>query len=387
MNATAPASEQQADRAASTGNLGGARDLLKQAIREVPGRMESWMKLAMVHRALGETAEALGAIAGALRIAPLDFGALLTKAHLLDLAGRADEADLAFGHALAQKPDPGRIPSQMAPAVAKAEERYGAYQQRMLTQLREAAGAQQVADEAEQRRLKRFCTNIARTTRVFHSEPTHFHYPHLVEAEFHDEKHFPWIAAIEAATDDIRAELQAVLAAEAAELVPYIEYPDDLPLRQWKELNRSRDWTAIHLLRSGERIEANTRHCPRTMELLRTVPQPEVPGRAPNAMFSLLAPHTRIPPHNGVDNSRLVVHLPLIVPPDCGFRCGAETRQWEEGRIFVFDDTIEHEAWNDSDELRVVLIFDTWHWGLSETERRALPAIMTATQADASGGL
>jgi aspartyl/asparaginyl beta-hydroxylase (cupin superfamily) len=104
-------------------------------------------------------------------------------------------------------------------------------------------------------------------------------------------------------------------------------------------------------------------------------------------MFSLLAPGTRIPPHTGVANTRLVCHLPLIVPPGCGFRVGAETRQWEPGKAFVFDDTIEHEAWNDSAELRVVLIFDVWPWALGEAERRAVAAVMARSDAPTSDSL
>jgi aspartyl/asparaginyl beta-hydroxylase (cupin superfamily) len=93
-------------------------------------------------------------------------------------------------------------------------------------------------------------------------------------------------------------------------------------------------------------------------------------------MFSLLAPRTRIPPHVGVSNARLVCHLPLIVPEGCWFRVGAETRAWTSGEAFVFDDTIEHEAMNDSDALRVVFIFDIWHYDLGEAERESVAALI-----------
>jgi aspartyl/asparaginyl beta-hydroxylase (cupin superfamily) len=102
-------------------------------------------------------------------------------------------------------------------------------------------------------------------------------------------------------------------------------------------------------------------------------------------MFSLLAPRTRIPPHTGVANTRLVCHLPLIVPPDCGFRCGATTRQWVVGETFVFDDTIEHEAWNDSGELRVVLIVDLWPPALDAVEREAVARMIAATGVSFTG--
>ena len=104
-------------------------------------------------------------------------------------------------------------------------------------------------------------------------------------------------------------------------------------------------------------------------------------------MFSLLAPGTRIPPHTGVANTRLVAHLPLIVPPTCGFRCGATTVEWRVGEPFVFDDTIEHEAWNSSDELRVVMIFDLWPPALSERERAAVARIIPASGITAIEGL
>ena len=93
-------------------------------------------------------------------------------------------------------------------------------------------------------------------------------------------------------------------------------------------------------------------------------------------MFSLLAPNTTIPPHVGVNNSRLVCHLPLVVPEGCWFRVGAETRHWERGHAFLFDDTIEHEAANPSGQLRVVFIFDVWNPALSKVERDAVRRVI-----------
>ena len=91
------------------------------------------------------------------------------------------------------------------------------------------------------------------------------------------------------------------------------------------------------------------------------------------------------PAHVGVDNTRLVCHLPLVVPPGCWFRVGAETREWREGEAFAFDDTIEHEAMNPTDVLRIVLIFDVWHPGLAEAERAAVAATIAAAGFGGSG--
>jgi aspartyl/asparaginyl beta-hydroxylase (cupin superfamily) len=98
-------------------------------------------------------------------------------------------------------------------------------------------------------------------------------------------------------------------------------------------------------------------------------------------MYSLLKPRTVIPPHVGASNARLVCHLPLIVPPGCSFRVGNTVREWVPGRAWVFDDTIEHEARNDSDQLRVLLIWDTWHPDLTEPERRMITALSAALNA------
>jgi aspartyl/asparaginyl beta-hydroxylase (cupin superfamily) len=228
------------------------------------------------------------------------------------------------------------------------------------------------------RRISRFQSNSLRQTRPYHSEPTHFHYPGLVEREFHDRRGFPWLSALEAAAPAIAAEYSAVAAAENAKLDPYIQYDAHEPLDQWEALNHSRDWTAIHLIQNGKLVEANARYCPKTLALLKSLPQPEIMGCSPNAMFSLLAPGTTIPPHFGITNTRLVCHLPLIVPQGCWFRVGGETRPWTVNEAFVFDDTIEHEACNPSDTLRVVLIFDVWHPGLTAIEREAVRLLLEA---------
>src|SRR5690606_27761757 len=109
--------------------------------------------------------------------------------------------------------------------------------------------------------------------------------------------------------------------------------------------------------------------CPETAAALAATPSAHIPGRAPSAFFSMLRPHTRIPPHTGVTHTRAIIHLPLIVPPHCGLRVGGETREWVEGRPFAFDDTIEHEAWNESDSLRAIPIFDVWNPHLSPEEQ------------------
>ena len=379
--------EAEADAAAGAGRVAEARRLLEAAVAETPDRAAAWLKLAAMSRATGDLEAGLAAVSRALAIDPLDFSALLSKAAMLERIGRTGEAGQAYGHALAQRPPDDKLPPALAGAIAHAETVYRRHQEQSVAALRAAVPADAGLDADEKRRVERLCTNFARLTKPYPQEPSHFHYPGLPPIEFHDRAHFPWLEALEAGWQDVRAEFDALLASEAAELVPYVQYPDDVPVAQWRDLNWSRDWTAIHLLQNGRRVERNARHCPRTLALLAAASQPDVPGRCPNAMFSLLAPHTRIPPHTGVANTRLVCHLPLIVPSGCGFRVGAETRAWVPGEAFVFDDTLEHAAWNQSNELRVVLIFDVWAWALSEAERAAVRAVMAQSDAPAADGL
>jgi aspartyl/asparaginyl beta-hydroxylase (cupin superfamily) len=374
----AAALEAEADRAAKAGDIARARHLLDHATRADPKRGEAWLKLAAMRRAQDDHEGALAAVSGALVLDPLGVVPLLFKANLLDQMGRAEEAGEVYGHALAQLPS--ELPPALEATVARARRRHERHVANTAARLSEAISpfVHSLSDR-ERWRVARFQTNLLRKTRVFHSEPTHFHYPGLREREIHDPEDFSWLPELEAATPAITEDFERVVAAERAELVPYVQYSDDVPLRQWAELNRNRAWTAIHLVRNGETVEANARHCPAVMALLGRLDQPDIPRRGPNAMFSLLAPGTCIPPHNGVANTRLVCHLPLIVPPGCWFRVGEDRREWTVGKAWVFDDTIEHEAANGSDQLRVLLIVDTWHPDLSAGERKAISAIMAAT--------
>jgi aspartyl/asparaginyl beta-hydroxylase (cupin superfamily) len=367
--------EQAADRAAAVGEIAVARALLEQAIQVDETSFSLWLKLSAMRKVAGDCPGALVAIDRALALSPLDFPALLSRAVILDQLGDQGAGE-AYGQALAQLDANGEIPEPMRPAISHARKRRDDYRRKLEEQLID--GLPKDLSPAEESRAERFISNRARRTRHFHQEPSDFHFPGLPEIEFHDPMQFTGLHELEQATDEIRAEFDALIAAEAAEMVPYIQYPDRVPLRQWKELNRSHKWTAIHLIQNGETIVQNARHCSKTMEVIAKMDQPHVSGASPNAMFSLLAPHTRIPPHTGVANTRVVCHLPLIVPPNCGFRVGEVTREWRVGEAFVFDDTIEHEAWNDSDELRVVLILDLWVPVLGPGDRRAITSVIGA---------
>jgi aspartyl/asparaginyl beta-hydroxylase (cupin superfamily) len=384
LSESAAALVAQADLAAARQDFTAAQALLTRAADAQPGDAAILLRLAGVSRAAGQPRIAFEAVHRALAVSPLDFTALLMRASLLEQIGDA-RAGEAWGHAIAQRPD-GALPSALAAVLAEGERRHAAWVDRRAAVLEAAmAEAEKEAGDDERRRIARFRSNALRRTKPYRSEPTHFFFPELAEREFHARARFPWLAEVEAATDTVAAELEALLASRRADLVPYIQYADHMPLRQWKPLNHNPDWTAIHLLQGGRRIEGNAGQCPATMALLGRLDQPCIPGASPNAMFSLLAPGTAIPPHVGYNNARLVCHLPLVVPEGCWFRVGAETRDWRRGEAFVFDDTIEHEALNPSGHLRIVFIFDLWHPDLTAPERAAVAALIGAEGGNVAG--
>ena len=369
---TAGELEQQADTLAMNRDFAGARRCLAEVVQLDPKRFAAWMKLAAMANAMGDAAAALRAANGALAVQPLDSTALLMRAMQLHNLGSVDEAGMAYGRALAQLPD--AYAPQMKPVIDIARARYRAWQQRQYDDLAAKVSATTPMTD----KLERFIGSALHIEPFEREGPTHYCYPGLGDAGYYDEALFGWMAELEAATDRIALEFEAAVSAEAAQLVPYINYPAGVPLEQWAALNNNRDWTAIHLLQNGRHIEANARHCPELMALLTRMPQPHVAGAGPNAMFSLLAPGAHIPAHTGITNTRLVCHLPLIVPEGCWFRVGDETRLWQRGKAWVFDDTVDHEAMNPSAELRVVMIFDIWHPALDKAEQAGIRAVIEA---------
>jgi aspartyl/asparaginyl beta-hydroxylase (cupin superfamily) len=223
---------------------------------------------------------------------------------------------------------------------------------------------------------------MAGRSEPFHSVSNQLFVPRLPAIPFFDRRDFdfPWLAALEAKTDIIRSELEAMLQSERDRFRPYIERKPGEPVNQWQELDHSLRWSVFHLWRGGSPVQENLDRCPETAKALAAVPVADIPGQCPNSLFSALAPRTRIPPHNGETNARLVAHLPLIVPEGCRFRVGFEQRRWTVGEVLVFDDTLEHEAINDSDELRAVLIFDLWNPLLSAAEREMVRQMTVAAR-------
>ncbi|MGZ9100203.1 MAG: aspartyl/asparaginyl beta-hydroxylase domain-containing protein [Brevundimonas sp.] len=226
---------------------------------------------------------------------------------------------------------------------------------------------------------------MAGRKRLYQQEPRFYLFPGLPQVQFQPRETLPWLAAVEAAASDIRAELDAFLA-EPDLFKPYIEPRADRPNRDAAGMMSNADWSALFLWKDGEEQPDVARRCPRTLAALAEVPLCRVPGRTPSILFSRLKAGARIPPHHGLTNTRLICHLPLIAPPGSRFRVGNDVRDWREGRAWAFDDTIEHEAANDSGQDRTILIFDVWKPEMSEEERALVSTLFQAVDAYGAGG-
>ncbi len=206
-------------------------------------------------------------------------------------------------------------------------------------------------------------------------QPQTYFYPDLSDVDFVDTAGFEWRDAIEGASEAILAEARLLLADDGT-FAPYMRQTNDRPQGDVHGMLENPDWSTWYLTDQGEPISERIERCPVTFRTLEdNAPLCRIDKRAPSLMFSLLKPHSKIPAHTGMVNCRFVCHLPLIVPPNCGFRVGAKTREWQVGELVVFDDCVEHEAWNDSDHDRLVLIFDVWRPELSLDEREQIDTL------------
>jgi aspartyl/asparaginyl beta-hydroxylase (cupin superfamily) len=347
-----------------------------------PSATVLWMNLAKAQRLAGNAGAERAALEQVLSIDQLHLMALIRLAELherLDELGAAtDRWNVALG-LLVQIPNPT---PQLRTVIGHGRDFIAGRQQALAAALDAGlADAFETASEHDRARATAACDMMLGRRNALPNRCHGFFYPFLPADEFFDRDHFPWLERLAAATPVIRKEVETILSSPDPGLAPYIDMPPGTPRNLWSELDRSSDWSALHLWRDGERIDAVCERAPRTAELVESLPLAHIPGRAPAVFFSMLKAGKSIPPHTGVTNIRSIVHLPLIVPEHCGFRVGSETREWREGEAFVFDDTIEHEAWTRSGEDRVLLILDCWNPHLSEDEQKIILRIFEISAA------
>jgi aspartyl/asparaginyl beta-hydroxylase (cupin superfamily) len=359
------------------GDSGAARLLFERVIRDRPADEAAWWGLALACRDLGDEAGQLAAVDRVLAGNPGHLRALIMKGDHLATAGDGRAAGAFYRAAVDRAPPLDSLSPELREAVRRAEDEAGrlgaAYERHLLGALAEAG----LEPEAVSARSAAALELLMGRRQIFHQAPTSFYFPELPQRQFYERDEFPWLADLEARTDDIRQELLAIVGHEGA-FQPYVQSDASRPPRDYGDLLDSPNWSAFYLIRNGAVVAEAAARCPRTMSALASVPLASSPGRTPAVLFSLLRPGAHIPPHTGYTNARLICHLPLITPEGCALRVGAETRTWTAGQALIFDDSIEHEAWNPSDHIRVVLLFDIWRPELSVKERELVAALLAA---------
>jgi aspartate beta-hydroxylase len=355
-----------------------------RAAQNDPKEPVLWMNVARAQREIQDDVGELNSLERALAADQQHFMAWLRKAQLHERRGELAPATHCWKVTLNMAAGLDPLPPGLGPVMAQARGFVASQSTAFAAAMETGLVTDRESLTVPERRRFDACLDVVLGRRTIYTNVcAGIHFPFLPAEEFFERHHFPWLGAIEAQTEIIQAEFLALIGNGNGGLRPYVQMDAGTPQNKWSALDGSLDWGAYFLTEYGIPNPVALEACPQTVAALAAVPCADIPGRAPTAFFSLLKPRTRIPPHTGVTNTRAIIHLPLVVPAGCGFRVGGTTRHWQVGEALAFDDTIEHEAWNDSDELRAVLIFDVWNPYLTDSECQLLRRFFSV--ADASG--
>jgi aspartyl/asparaginyl beta-hydroxylase (cupin superfamily) len=335
--------------------------------------------LARECRQKGDAAGEAAALDRLLAAEPRNVLALIRRADCYAAAGDTRSASSFYLMALRLAP-PAGVPRELALELRRAKETCDGYAAEYRDYLLKSLAAKGFEPGKSSARFAQSVDIVLGAKRIYLQQPKYYYFPGLPQIQFYERGQFPWLDDVEAATADIRAELAEVLN-EPGAFSPYVQGHANRPRKDEMGMLNNPAWSAYYLWKNGEQVPGNAARFPKTMHALRNAPLAHVQNRSPSILFSLLRPGAHIPPHNGLVNTRLICHLPVIVPGRCRFRVGNETRDWVEGKAWAFDDTIEHEAWNGSDGTRVILLFDVWRPEISGEERALVVSLFEAIDA------
>lgn len=364
-----------------------AIELLHAAERVKPNDPAILGQLGSVQLGLGDFGAAANSLRAALQRAPGMFLARLQLGIALEQSGQAQEALIAYFAAVRTAQLRGRWLNDdtTAPGLRDTVKYAMDYVNEgrlrlfhgVLAPMRERYGSSELVrvEHSLAIYLGRQPANIPDPRQ----KPKFLYFPDIPSRPFYPRERFPWLESLEASTGRIRDELRAVLSKESQlEAFLGVQSPEEAKEMLRSSSDQAPAWDAYFFYRHGQRYDAHCASCPQTAALLDALPLVRIRDHAPETLFSVLSPGAHILPHTGVTNTRLVTHLPLIVPADCAIRVGGEDHRWQEGRCVTFDDTFEHEAWNRSGETRVVLILDSWNPDLTEVECLAVTDLVEA---------
>lgn len=377
MQSTQRALEDEARRglvALQRGDFAAARDAFSVVTASSTASAQAWLFYAQACEGIGDHPNLASAVDKVLETDAGNPFALLMKGDLFARAGDDRAAVSFYRRGLRRAAELHELPGDLPKRAQRAEAAIAGSEARFEREVKHALmdlGIEQIPA-----RLAEALDIASGKQPVYLQEPTSFYFPGLPQVPWYPNEIFPWVRELEGAVPQMRAETEQVLAKHQG-LEPYVQEEANRASRGHKLLNDTR-WSAFHLFKRGERVEDNARHCPSIMQLLELPPIPRIKHRSPMALISILHPGTHIPPHHGMLNTRLICHIPLVVPPGCRLRVAGETREVVEGKAMIFDDSFEHEAWNEGHSARAVLLFEIWRPEISEDEKVALTAMYEA---------
>ncbi len=371
---------QQAVGALQSGNSFQARGLFEKIVHFPEADPSAWLGLAFACAHQDDNEAALAAVDRLLELEPENIRGNIFKGDHLERMGDSRGAlqyyQLALRLAVRTTDHPDDVLEGLQRAQKACEHLDSEYRGFLLKKLEDEG----VDLTSSSLRFRQSLDILFGDADIHYQQPRRFYFPALPQIQFYEREDFDWVESIEAATNTIRNELQAVLA-DTSHFSPTPESGGSHLSPSGIDLVDNDDWDAYYLWRYGDKITAAEGLCPTAFKALEAAPQPDIPGQAPTALYSKLRPNTRTPPYNGMVNTSLICHLPLIVPENCGaIRVGNEERPWVEGEMLIFDDSMLHEAWNDSASERVVLHFDIWRPELTAEERALVSTVLTAAR-------
>ena len=348
---------------------------------------KSWLGLTLASLVGGDNRAAEASVDEVLAREPHNLRGLIIKGDLL--LGRDEQRQAVSYYNLVMRlaatlaDIPPQLQQDLVRIQGRLEQISEAFQAQLLDRLHAGGYRRDTASARFNRGLDMLMGKAEREddTSPFPQKPHAFYLPDMPYQPFYPSEALPWVGAVESATDAIEAELSAFLASRAQAFAPYIHGGLELPGQTPDTLKDHDNWTAAFLIRDGLEDSEWSAGCPTVSALMDTLPLTAIKGFSPSVLFSKLKPGARIDPHTGLLNCRLICHLPLVVPAGCGLRVGDERRDVVRGEVWAFDDSINHEAWNNSTEDRIVLIFDVWHPDLTEQERRDITSLLEAVSA------
>jgi aspartate beta-hydroxylase len=367
--------------ASGTGQLGRAVEVLESVARHHPANSQLALDLAIARAHAGDLGAAIRTIETALAADPDFYKGWLLLGEFRDANDDDQGALQARFQAVTRAKRDGAwhseatTPPELLEPVLRAIEQlrtrrrdlfFGSYE---ALRREHGAAALKRVDKA----LSGYLREWDATPPDPRQRPKFLFFPDIPCPPYHDPFLQPWAARLRDAFPILRADALRVLD-EDKQLPNFVDFREGDPVENVLKGDGPRPaWEAFFFYRHGKRFDQNHLRCPKSSEVIESLELCRIDNEAPEILFSVLTPGTHIQPHYGVTNTRLVMHLPLVVPPDCALNLvDAGEHAWKEGELVMFDDTFKHEAWNRSSSTRIVLLMDCWNPHLTAAEKMAI---------------